>query len=76
VLVKTVLFLFNAALAIAILDLNSQVHLPLFVSKLYIAVKTKSFKTWVLINVTIPEETKGTQNQKDEELNTAVHIQL
>ena len=43
--------------------------------KLYVAVKIKIFKTWVLTDVTITEERKGTQNEEDEKLKSTVHVQ-
>jgi hypothetical protein len=47
VLVKRVLFLLNAALAIAILHLISQVHLPSFVKMLLKYLKDSNFKTTI-----------------------------
>ena len=44
-------------------------------NKLYVAIEIKSWKIWVLIDVTILEEKKGKQNQEDEKLNTAVGVQ-
>jgi fatty acid/phospholipid biosynthesis enzyme len=43
VLVKRFFFLLNAAIAMAILDLISQVHLPLFVSMLPKYLKRSTF---------------------------------
>jgi len=44
-------------------------------SKLHEAITRKSYKKWVMINVTITEETRDTRNEEEEKIKITVQVQ-